>query len=64
MNLSNIMQGRPLGRGVLEKTALKAVCECQYYDLADCMDATSSSELIDIIFGNYDCAMCGRKGGN
>jgi len=64
MNLSNIIQGQPLGRGVLEKTALKAVCECQYYDLLDCLRETSISELIDIIFGNYDCAMCGRKGGS
>jgi len=60
MNLSNYNYG-DLDRGQLEKLALREVCTCQYYDLADCLDATSDQELIDIIAHNYDCEMCGRK---
>ena len=60
MNLSSLNY-EDLDRGQLEKLALQEVCACQYYDLADCLDATSDQELVDIINHNYDCAMCGRK---
>jgi len=60
MNLSSLNY-EDLDRGQLEKLALREVCACQYYDLADCLDATSDQELIDIITHNYDCEMCGRK---
>jgi hypothetical protein len=63
MNVSNL-QARSIGRLSLEKAALKEVCACQYYDLADNLSITSSLELIYIINGNYDCALCGRKGGD
>ena len=53
-----------IGRLLLEKAALKEVCACQYYDLADNLGITSSLELIHIINHNYDCALCGRKVGN
>jgi hypothetical protein len=55
---------RSIGRLSLEKAALKAVCACQYYDLRDSLEAVSSLELMHIINHNYDCASCGRKGGN
>ena len=55
---------RSIGRLSLEKAALKAVCACQYYDLADNLSITSSLELMHIINNNYDCAMCGRRGDN
>jgi hypothetical protein len=55
---------RSIGRLSLEKAALKVVCACQYYDLRDCLDATSSLELMHIITQNYDCALCGRKVGS
>jgi hypothetical protein len=63
MNVSNL-SARSIGRLLLEKAALKEVCACQYYDLADNLAVTSSVELVYIINGNYDCALCGRKGGN
>ena len=53
---------REIGRLALEKTALKEVCACQYYDLQDNLETTKSLELIRIINHNYDCAMCGRRG--
>jgi hypothetical protein len=55
---------RSIGRLSLEKAALKEVCACQYYDLADSLGITNSIELVYIINHNYDCAMCGRKGDN
>lgn len=61
MNVSELSR-RQIGRLALEKTALKEVCACQYYDLRDYMDVTSSRVLLRIITHNYDCAMCGRKG--
>jgi hypothetical protein len=63
MNVSNL-QARYIGRLLLEKAALKAVCACQYYDLRDKLSETNSLELVYIINGNYDCALCGRKVGN
>ena len=63
MDVSNSSR-RHIGRLALEKTALEAVCACQYYDLADNLDSTSSLELLAIINGNYDCPMCGLKGAN
>jgi hypothetical protein len=50
------------GRLFLEHAACKAVCSCQYYDLADYLDVTSSIELVHIIIGTYDCPLCGKKG--
>ena len=61
MNVSHLSR-RSIGRLSLEKAALKEVCACQYYDLADNLSITSSLELIYIITHNYDCPMCGRKG--
>jgi len=61
MNVSNL-QARSIGRLLLEKAALKEVCACRYYELADDLEITSSVELANIINGNYDCALCGRKG--
>ena len=53
---------RQIGRMALEKTALKEACACQYYDLQDNLESTSSLELMRVINHNYDCPMCGRKG--
>jgi hypothetical protein len=61
MNVSNLSR-RSIGRLSLEKAALKAVCACQYYDLADNLSVTSSLELVHIINGNYGCALCGQRG--
>ena len=61
MNVSQLSR-RQIGRLALEKTALKEICACQYYDLQDALDITSSKELLRIITHNYDCPMCGRKG--
>lgn len=61
MNVSNL-SARSIGRLLLEKAALKEVCACQYYDLADNLAVTSSVELIYIINNNYDCANCSRRG--
>ena len=63
MNVSKLSR-RAIGRLALEKAALKEVCACQYHDLRDDLGSTSSLELIYIITHNYDCALCGRKGGN
>ena len=62
MNISTLSR-RSIGRLALEKAALKEVCACQYYDLRDMLSETSSLELIYIITHNYDCVLCGRKGG-
>jgi hypothetical protein len=62
MNVSNLSR-QSIGRLLLEKAALKEVCACQYYDLADNLGITNSVELVYIINHNYDCAMCGRRGG-
>jgi len=61
MNVGDINR-RQIGRTALEKVALKEVCACQYYDLKDYLDVTSSRKLLRIITHNYDCAMCGRRG--
>ena len=61
MDLATILN-RSLGRLALEALALKEVCACQYYDLADNLDCTSTSELMQIINHNYACEMCGLKG--
>ncbi len=64
MNLSNLIVDNGPARLALEKDALLAVCACQYYDLADCVDSTCDQELTDIINQNYDCELCGLKGSN
>ena len=61
MNVSTLSR-RAIGRLALERTALKEVCVCQYYDLRDKLHEVSLLELIHIINHNYDCASCGRKG--
>lgn len=61
MNINNLNGSYPSDRELLEKHALEAVCSCQYYDLADCIDSASDQELLDIINDNYDCDICGRK---
>ena len=63
MNVSTLSR-RSIGRLSLEKAALKEVCACQYYDLADNLAVTSSVELVHIINHHYDCASCGRKVGS
>ena len=61
MNVAYLSR-RQIVRMALEKAALKEVCACQYYDLQDNLDSTSSLELLRVINHNYDCPMCGRKG--
>jgi hypothetical protein len=62
MNVSNLSR-RSIGRLSLEKAALKEVCACQFFDLQNSLGETSSLELMRVINHNYDCALCGRKGG-
>ena len=64
MNLLDLIRQFTPERVALERAALKAVCACLYYDLADCIDSTCDQELIDIINRNYDCELCGLKGSN
>ena len=61
MNVSTLSR-RSIGRLSLEKAALKEVCACQYYDLADNLSITSSLELIHIITNKTDCPQCSRRG--
>lgn len=43
----------------LENTALKAICACYYYVLADCLNETSVKELEQIIANNgVECQDC------
>jgi len=60
MNVSHLSR-RSIGRLSLEKAALKAVCNCQYYDLHNSLETVSSLELMRII-NNNDCAKCSRRG--
>ena len=55
MNMTN---GLLEEREVLEKLAMKRVCPCLYYELADCMSETSDDELIAIIDGTLVCTEC------
>ena len=45
----------------LEKQALRNICSCLYYDLADSIDAASDQDLVDYIADRYDCDMCGHR---
>lgn len=46
-----------LDRETLEAMAIEAVCACDYYDLMDCIDATSDKDLQAII-DDSSCAVC------
>lgn len=48
-----------LTREELEKLALKEICACRYYDLADTLGETSDEELQDIIDHKIPCEICG-----
>jgi len=48
-----------LDRETLELLALEYVCACRrYYDLADCLEATTSDELLAIIEDRGPCPIC------
>jgi redox-regulated HSP33 family molecular chaperone len=49
-----------LDRETLEAEALKEVCACLYYDLADYLDSTSDDELRAIIEHKVKCDICGE----
>ena len=49
-----------LDRETLESEALKAVCACLYYDLADYLEITSDDELRAIIEHKVKCDICGE----
>ena len=49
-----------LDRETLEAEALKAVCACLYYDLADYLDSTTDEELLAIIQHKVKCDICGQ----
>jgi hypothetical protein len=51
---------KSLGRISLERVALRSVCGCLYYDLANSVDETSDSELLSILHGRYCCEICGQ----
>ncbi len=46
-------------RSALEAAALEAICPCQYYELADNLEITTDSELLEIIEGKQPCENCG-----
>lgn len=43
------IEGARMKREDLEQQALKAVCACWYYDLADNIEVASDSELLAIV---------------
>jgi hypothetical protein len=47
-----------IDREQLENEALKAVCACRYYDLADYMSITTTEELLAIIEHRSMCDNC------
>ncbi len=55
-------QSIQIDRDSLERLALKRVCACQYYDLADTVCEMSDSELLGIVSHQYACDDCGLKG--
>ena len=55
MQLLNVLN---LSREDLERLALRKVCACLYYDLADTIGETSDEELIKVIRGEYECDIC------
>lgn len=55
MNLESISS---LNREELEELALKRVCACLYYDLADTVGETPDADLIKVIRNEYECDMC------
>lgn len=62
MDVSNLTR-REIGRLALEKTALKQVCFCSFFDLQNSLPETSSLELIKIIRNKEGCPNCGRREG-
>ena len=46
-------------RSQLENLALKEVCACRYYDLADTVGETSEEDLRAIIEHTDKCEICG-----
>jgi predicted secreted protein len=47
-----------LTREELEQLAMKRVCACMYYDLADTLEETSGEDLIKVIQHDYECDSC------
>jgi redox-regulated HSP33 family molecular chaperone len=47
-------------RDALEREALKAVCPCSYYDLADTVQETPDEDLMAIVTKAVPCELCGE----
>jgi redox-regulated HSP33 family molecular chaperone len=47
-------------RETLEAEALKEICPCLYYDLADGIDSMTDDELRAIIEHRVKCDVCGE----
>jgi hypothetical protein len=47
-------------REALENEAMKAVCACRYYDLADTLNESPVADLLAIITGAVPCEICGE----
>jgi hypothetical protein len=46
-------------RELLETTALKEICACRYYDLADTVGETPDQDLQAIVDHTVKCEICG-----
>lgn len=47
-------------REELERAAMKRVCACRYYDLADTLQESSDAELLAIVTKAVPCDTCGE----
>ena len=47
-------------REVLEHEAMKAVCACRHYELADTLHDTPDEDLLTIVTKANPCEICGQ----
>lgn len=47
-------------RESLEAAAMKAVCACRHYDLADTINETPDEDLLAIVTKSNPCEICGK----
>lgn len=47
-------------RESLEAAAMKAVCACRHYDLADTINETPAEDLLAIVTKSNPCEICGQ----
>ena len=49
-----------IDREELETRAMKEVCACRHYDLADTLQETPDDDLLSIINHTNKCEICGN----